>query len=470
MIRSGWGRFTILLLFLYGPWSLAGNGFQVVATIKPVHSLLAGLMQGVDGLHLLIGGERTPHDYQLSEQDREKLADASLVVWLGPDAEPYLKGVLDSESESHQALNLLELPGLKVLPARWDDQQNDPFFWLDTRNALILLDELTRFLMDADPGHAHLYLRNRKQVLPSLTKADRELEYGYRGLKAGVGVAYHDVLQYFEQAYALKVGELLAAPDGAADTASLLRARARIRDGEFRCILTSPPLPEYHLTLLTEGQQVVTGKLDIYGTQFSPGPDLYVKLIRYNTQVIRECTEYQSNAGTAEEKIEQSTGELGGRFILTDHRGHATTDADFTGHFSLLYFGYTYCPDVCPTTLQVIALALKMLEEQESARFKSYLITVDPERDKVEILNNYVSYFDFDLTGLTGSQTMIDRVVDQYRIKYQKVLEPGNDPDTYLIDHTASLVLLGTDGRFITRFAYGISPRQLAEKLKAYLP
>ena len=467
LTRIGFLPLLFLCLLIPAPWSQAFEGFRVVATAKPVHSLLAGLMQGVEGLYLL--GHSAPDGQPLTEKDRKQVENADLVVWMGPDLEPYLGGVLQARISETRVLNLLEMPALKILPARWNENRPDPFFWMDTRNAILLLDELTRILMDIDPGRAHLYLRNRKAFMPGIQQIDRELEYGYRGLKGGIGVLYHDVLQYFEQAYALNIGEILSAPDGTAVTGTLLSARARIRGGEFDCVLTDISHPAPLLPLMIRGLSVDTGELDVLGSRMEAGPDLYVQLMKYNTQVIRDCAKAGLSPSKSTNDAAKTTDSLGGRFILTDHRGRLVRDADFLGRYSLIYFGYTNCPDICPNSLQVMSLALRMLGEKAD-RIQPYFITIDPDRDKVGVMQDYVGYFDLNLIGLTGSRAMIDRVASQFRIRYEKVMEPGNDPETYLVDHSAGLVFLGPDGRFISRFAYGITPRQLAEKLNDAVP
>ncbi|MBA1331361.1 electron transporter SenC, partial [Candidatus Endoriftia persephone str. Guaymas] len=112
------------------------------------------------------------------------------------------------------------------------------------------------------------------------------------------------------------------------------------------------------------------------------------------------------------------------------------TQEDFLGSYSLLYFGYTYCPDVCPTSLQVLSLALDMLGDRADG-IKPYFITIDPERDTVKVMRNYVEYFNPRLVGLTGSKEMIERVAQEFKVKYEKVTEDAPSPELYLMDHSA---------------------------------
>lgn len=168
---------------------------------------------------------------------------------------------------------------------------------------------------------------------------------------------------------------------------------------------------------------------------------------------------------TAESK---SSAPIGGRFIMTAHDGKSITDKDFRGRYLLISFGYTYCPDICPTGLSTQASALELLGEQ-SARIQPLFITVDPERDDVATMRDYVSHFHPRLVGLTGSPAMTARLAKDYRVVYQKVVTSGDAADEYTIDHTASLYLMDPDGKFIVKFAHAMDPAVMAERLKEIL-
>ncbi len=468
-----WRLVILAGLLLVTALSPAKEGFQVVASIKPVHSILAGLMEGVEPPLLLVGGEATPYGYRLTPEQEVQLREADLVVWVGPELEAFLTEPLKQARPGRRVVELLDMPALKILPSRWSDDRRDPFFWVDSRNGIILLDELTRILMDADPGRSHIYLRNREKVLARVARIDRELEYGYRGMKAGVVLAYYDTLQYFSQAYALNVGMVLTeSPRMPVAAARLLQARAKLKAGEFACLVTEREMPARDLPLLTQGVQVNRAELDSFGTRFEPGPALYTELMRYNTRVIRECINAAAagSGGTTEAADENPLpGHIRGRFMLVDQNGQLVTDQDLLGKYQLIYFGYTFCPDICPTSLSVISQALDRLGEKADL-VQPYFITIDPERDTVEKIRNYVKYFNERIIGLTGTRAMIDRVAKQYRVRYEKVVEEGSDPDLYLMDHTAAVYLMAPDGTFITKFAYGINAEQMVEKLQEYLP
>ncbi len=193
----------------------------------------------------------------------------------------------------------------------------------------------------------------------------------------------------------------------------------------------------------------------------------------HNTSLIKGCMQktagaLSQDAATADEAADNQQANIGGRFMLTDENGKMVTQDDMKGKYQLLYFGYTYCPDVCPTSLSVMMTALKKFDP-EARRIQPYFITVDPQRDTQKIMADYVHYFGKNLIGLRGTQAMTDRVIREFGVVVEKVVEDPSKPEKYLIDHTASLYLMAPDGRFITRFAHGITSDQLVEKLKEYM-
>ena len=460
----------VILLFQV-PFLYADDSFRVVASIKPVHSILSSLMHGTEGPQLLVKERHTPFNYQLDEQQKKELAAADFIVWVGPELEKFLVKPLAALGPDVQVKTILDNPRIKVLPSRWNGSHRDPFFWLDTRNVIILIDELTRELMVADAARAHLYKRNRDALYIRVAELDRRLEYGYRGLNSGVGIAYYDTLQYFEQAYALKIRGLVAqSPIQAVDAARLLDGRAKLGEGYYSCLLTETDMKMPDLSLLTGTAEIKRAELDSFGSRFTPGPDLYFHLMEYNTRVIKDCLKQGDTKVAVSPSAEPAAPlEIGGKFMLMDHNGKLVTEKDLQGKYHIILFGYTFCPDVCPTSLQTLTLALSRLGDK-AKKIQPYFITVDPERDTVHVMQRYVGYFHDGLIGLTGSKSMIERVAKQFNVKYEKVLEPGMEPNMYIMDHTASAFLMAPDGSFITKFAYGISPQQLVEKINQYLP
>jgi protein SCO1/2 len=158
---------------------------------------------------------------------------------------------------------------------------------------------------------------------------------------------------------------------------------------------------------------------------------------------------------------------VGGPFTLVDQSGEEVTEADFAGRFMLVYFGYTFCPDVCPMSLSNMVQALDLLEPGQAEEVAPIMITVDPARDTVAQLAEYAPLFGPELVALTGSPEQVDAAAKAYRVYYNKV-EDG-DPDAYLMDHSAFIYLMGPDGRYRRHFSASASPEELAEGLRAEL-
>ncbi len=463
---------ALLLLFPVSVWASADGGdLRVVVSIKPVHAIVSALLQGITKPALLVGRGEIPQNHRLTSRDEDLLKRADVVIWAGPELEKFMAGAVAALPKRVRVVTLLDSDALKILPSRWNDRERDPYFWLDSRNALILVDELTRLFLEIDGERAHVYRRNRDRLMRRLGELDRRLEYGYRGLKGGIILGYFDTLQYFEQAYALKVGATLSPRPGVPVTAErLLKQRNKLLQGEYACVLTERgmAMPEYDL--LMNGVKVNHAELDSFGTRFEPGEGLYLKLMEYDTRTIKKCVHPKGTVQEDRNEMLSFAGEgIGGRFVLIDHNGKLVTPESMRGKYALIYFGYTYCPDVCPTSLQIMSSALKKLPPAVRRKIQPYFITVDPERDTQKVLADYVAYFDKDLIGVTGSKAMIQRVLNEFGVIAERVPDKGGDPKKYLIDHTASFYLMAPDGRFITKIAHGLTADGVARKLESYV-
>jgi len=157
---------------------------------------------------------------------------------------------------------------------------------------------------------------------------------------------------------------------------------------------------------------------------------------------------------------------LGGAFSLTDQNGRAVTEADFAGRYLLVYFGFTYCPDVCPTELGVIASALDELGA-DAERVTPVFITIDPERDSVEAMADYVSRFHPRMVGLTGTPAQVAAAARAYRVFYAKVSRP--EMTEYLMDHSSFIYLVGPDGRVRSLFRPQTAPEAIAQAVRGQL-
>jgi len=156
---------------------------------------------------------------------------------------------------------------------------------------------------------------------------------------------------------------------------------------------------------------------------------------------------------------------IGGPFQLTDQAGRTVTENNMKGRPTLIFFGYTHCPDVCPTSLFEMSEVLRAMGK-DADRVNAYFISVDPERDTTAAIKDYLSSFDPHLEGLTGSPDQVAKVISAYRVFARKV--PSKDGD-YTMDHTALIYLMDRDGKFVSPFNLKRTPEQAAADLRSYL-
>ncbi|MGA2894205.1 MAG: SCO family protein [Xanthobacteraceae bacterium] len=170
-------------------------------------------------------------------------------------------------------------------------------------------------------------------------------------------------------------------------------------------------------------------------------------------------------AGRASLPIGQAVAGVGGPFHLEDQNGAPVSDGDLKGRPFLVFFGFTHCPDICPTTLFDISQLFQALGP-DANRAGALFITVDPERDTPSVLKDYLSNFDPHLRGLTGDQAAINAAIKAYRVYAKKVPLDNGD---YTMDHTAVVYLMDKDGHFVAPFNTNRSPEAEAAELRRYL-
>jgi len=170
-------------------------------------------------------------------------------------------------------------------------------------------------------------------------------------------------------------------------------------------------------------------------------------------------------SGRSPSPIGPAVAAVGGPFHLQDQNGKLVSDADMKGRPFLVFFGFTHCPDVCPTTLFDISEVLKGLG-RDADRTGALFITVDPERDTPAVLKDYLANFDPHLRGLTGDPAAVQAALKVYRVYAKKVPLQGDD---YTMDHTAVVYLMDKDGRFVAPFNLKRTPEAAADELRRYL-
>jgi len=161
---------------------------------------------------------------------------------------------------------------------------------------------------------------------------------------------------------------------------------------------------------------------------------------------------------------------IGGPFELVDQQGQTRRDSDFRGRHMLVYFGYTYCPDICPTSLMAMTQALDILGRADSGLAEEVVplfITIDPERDTVQALAAYAPNFHANLVALTGTAEQVAAAAEAYRVYYAKA-ETG-EASEYLMDHSSFIYLMDPEGRYLAHFPHSATAESIAKSLKAHI-
>ncbi|MEM7653900.1 MAG: SCO family protein [Pseudomonadota bacterium] len=168
-----------------------------------------------------------------------------------------------------------------------------------------------------------------------------------------------------------------------------------------------------------------------------------------------------SGAGT---ESSSGTALVGGPFTLVNQDGETWTEKNLEGRHTVIFFGYTYCPDVCPLTLQNVAVALEELGPVAQS-FLPVFVTVDPERDTPERMKEYVGWFDERIVGLTGSREQVEAAMRAYRVYGKKVEDDTRPAGEYLVDHSSVVYVMGPDGAFLRHFSHTTPPEEMAAGL-----
>lgn len=321
-LRNGIGGLLLLLLPLTG-WAAE---LPVVTSIKPVHSLVAGVMQGVDEPHLLLTGGVSPHDYRLRPSDVRAIEQARAVFWIGPNLENFLIKPLENVKGKVRTVALLEAPDLRILSLRaggaWeahrhDHEQSDkghdghnghhdghdhghdhhddaasvdPHIWLDPMNAIAMTHQIVQTLSAVDPEHQADYQRNGAALVERLNQLNRQLAADLAPVKDRPHVVFHDAYQYFEQRYGLNaVGSVVLDPEQRPGARRIAEIQARIRDLKVRCVFSEPQFEPTLATTLVSGSHAQLGILDPLGAELSAGPDAYFQLLESLAKSLRTC-------------------------------------------------------------------------------------------------------------------------------------------------------------------------------------
>ena len=298
--------------------TLAKADVKVVASIKPVHSLVAAVMQGVDTPYLLVDGAGSPHTYALKPSQARQLQSADLVFWMSHDLEAFLEKPIESIAANATSVQLMESHGLTKLNFReggafashdhddhddkdhddhddhgHDDKDHDgvdPHVWLDPANAKAMIHEIEEALVAADPAHAAAYEANAEALMLKIDSLMTEVDAELEPVKGRGYVVFHDAYQYFEARFGVSaIGSITVSPEVLPGAERVSELQEKVRDLDAACVFSEPQFKPKLVATVTENTNAGTGVLDPLGATIENGPELYFTLIRNMANSLKEC-------------------------------------------------------------------------------------------------------------------------------------------------------------------------------------
>ncbi|XHE14431.1 zinc ABC transporter substrate-binding protein ZnuA [Agrobacterium deltaense] len=301
---------------------------NVVVSIKPVHSLVAAIMQGVGEPQLIVDGAASPHTYNLRPSNARTLEKADLVFWVGPGLEAFLQKPLEALASKATVVELEDAKGLEKLPFReggpfeahdhgeeghgeheghaeeagthdhghdhgHDDHEHgayDTHLWLDPANAKAMAQEIETALITADAGNAAIYQANTKKLIDDIDTLDTEIADTIKPVKDKPFIVFHDAYQYFEHRYGVKTaGSITVSPETLPGADRVSQMQEKVRQLGATCVFAEPQFEPKLISVITEGTAAKSATLDPEAATLEPGPDLYFKLMRGIAGSLKDC-------------------------------------------------------------------------------------------------------------------------------------------------------------------------------------
>ncbi|MDL2397722.1 zinc ABC transporter substrate-binding protein [Rhizobium mayense] len=303
---------TSLLLFgLFANPAPAADPPEVVVSIKPVHSLVAAIMQGVGAPDLIVDGAASPHTYALKPSNARALEGAKVVFWVGPGMEAFLEKPLSALGSNALVVELDKAPGITKLKFRQggafeaDNDGDEPaadaadshdhgafdtHLWLDPHNAKAMTAEITTTLVAADPANALTYEANQKALDDKLDALDAEIASTVAPVKDKPFVVFHDAYQYFERRYGVHVaGSITVSPESMPGAQRVAEIHGKVADLGATCVFAEPQFEPKLVNVVIEGTSAKSGVLDPEAATLPQGPDLYFNLMRGIANSLKTC-------------------------------------------------------------------------------------------------------------------------------------------------------------------------------------
>ena len=308
-------RKTIVLFSLcavLAPNGLRAQDLTVVASIKPIHSLVAGVMGETGKPVLLLKGAASPHTYQMRPSEARTLNRAKLIVWIGENMETFLHRAIEHLGSGANVVTVHEAARIRLLKNReggiWEEDHHDEphvdehedhghehgeynmHLWLEPENARRIVDVVADALVRVDPGRAEDYRANAAAMRKRIGTLDSSLRARLAPVRGRAFVVFHDAYQYFERAYGLdSKGAVAVDPLRAPGAKRLVELRAALAEHDIRCVFTEPQFEPDLVHTLVEGTDVRTAALDPIGVGTTPGPDAWFEVMRDLGDTIARC-------------------------------------------------------------------------------------------------------------------------------------------------------------------------------------
>ncbi|RUM08452.1 zinc ABC transporter substrate-binding protein [Rhizobium chutanense] len=297
----------------------AADAPLVVTSIKPVHSLVSAIMQGVGEPQLIVDGAASPHTYNLKPSNARALQDAKVIFWVGPGLEAFLEKPLQALGSDASVVELDNAPDLTKLPFReggafephddgdaaehekasdghdhaadeHDHGAFDTHLWLDPMNAKAMAMMITTTLVAADPANALTYQANAKALDDKLTALDKELAATVAPVKAKPFIVFHDAYQYFEHRYGIRVaGSITVSPETIPGAERVSEIHRKVGELGATCVFAEPQFEPRLIDVVIEGTRAKSGVLDPEAATLKAGPDLYFTLMRGIADSMKAC-------------------------------------------------------------------------------------------------------------------------------------------------------------------------------------
>ena len=279
---------------------------EIVASIKPLHSLVDAVSGGNNSVSLLIDGSMSPHNISLKPSHARLLNNAKVVFYIDNQMESALKKTVEGLPKSIKVIEVSKFKQLMLLPTRldgnWEEDGHDHHdhghghgsydvhFWLDPNNSIQIVKGITRELSNIYPENISLYKKNAKKVIKKIKKADVLIKSILKPIQNKPYIVFHDAYQYFEKAYSLNsVGSILLDPELPPSPQRIIKIRAKIKSLNAFCVFKEPQFRGKIINTVIEGTDIKVGILDPLGVDIKSGPDMYISLLKNIAENLNAC-------------------------------------------------------------------------------------------------------------------------------------------------------------------------------------